>query len=427
MQYCFFCLLLVVALGITDATLTEAHHVHITDLRTVLLEVAQKVQSKYDMSIALAFKSSEKSIAVAAGFTDEGLGLGIPKHEGQPNDRYVWGSTTKMFTGPAVLQLVEQGIVALSDPVSKHVDPLLMHLNGTKLSDHFGLVIETIQVRHLLHMTSGLSDYDGEAYAKDQFRNRSRDFTPIEIISRYVDSKLRFNPGTRQSYCSTNYILLGLVLANHLGRSESGDWSWKNYDQMSVVPEKLRPFLQSSVFVNTGTCEQHTPVHGFMEGYSTAALMKQDVWNVSCAGGYTAGNYLGSVGDVAEYTYALYSRGGGIVSHESQQLMTNFTAPHNNFKFYGMGTFSLDWSVGDAVAYGHVGDTYGYQSQTTYFPEHDFVLTVATNVETDSQAQPADATCVAYHDVIALMNNKAPPNCTFVVPHRFIGTCSCIY
>ena len=32
-----------------------------------------------------------------------------------------------------------------------------------------------------------------------------------------------------------------------------------------------------------------------------------------------------------------------------------------------MGTFNLDWSVG-ADAYGHVGDTYGYQSQTTYIP-----------------------------------------------------------
>jgi hypothetical protein len=44
----------------------------------------------------------------------------------------------------------------------------------------------------------------------------------------------------------------------------------------------------------------------------------------------------------------------------------------HGFSFYGMGTFSLDWSVSTAnqtiTAYGHVGDTYGYQSQTTYFP-----------------------------------------------------------
>ena len=44
-------------------------------------------------------------------------------------------------------------------------------------------------------------------------------------------------------------------------------------------------------------------------------------------------------------------------------------------KFYGMGTFNLDWSIGSGAAYGHVGDTYGYQSQTTYVPEDDFVIT----------------------------------------------------
>eukprot|EP00041_Stephanoeca_diplocostata_P029914 m.892331 g.892331 ORF g.892331 m.892331 type:complete len:94 (+) comp23656_c1_seq1:1702-1983(+) len=71
-----------------------------------------------------------------------------------------------------------------------------------------------------------------------------------------------------------------------------------------------------------------------------------------------------------------------IVSKASVAHMINFTAPEyspgHSFKFYGMGTFNLDWSVGDGsiAAYGHVGDTYGYQSQTTYFPSHDFVLTV---------------------------------------------------
>merc|ERR1712232_904133 len=114
--------------------------------------------------------------------------------------------------------------------------------------------------------------------------------------------------------------------------------------------------------------------------------------------------------------------------------MTDFSVNgETDFKFYGMGTFSLDWSVGkvpwDAEAYGHVGDTYGYQSQTTYFPLYDFALSVATNVETSSQAQPADATCQAYHEVKAVLtaDPRGPPNCTFFVPSRFIGTCTCAW
>ena len=43
--------------------------------------------------------------------------------------------------------------------------------------------------------------------------------------------------------------------------------------------------------------------------------------------------------------------------------------------------------------------TLGYQSQTTYLPGRDLVLTVATNVETTSQAQPADFTCHCFPQV----------------------------
>eukprot|EP00658_Telonema_sp_P-2_P060322 TRINITY_DN49268_c0_g1_i3.p2 TRINITY_DN49268_c0_g1~~TRINITY_DN49268_c0_g1_i3.p2 ORF type:complete len:113 (-),score=23.15 TRINITY_DN49268_c0_g1_i3:174-512(-) len=110
--------------------------------------------------------------------------------------------------------------------------------------------------------------------------------------------------------------------------------------------------------------------------------------------------------------------------------MIRFGAGFHGFKFYGMGTFSLDWAVStnqsNITAYGHVGDTYGYQSQTTYFPGLDAVITVATNIETDSQAQPAEMTCLLYHQVNAILNREPSPVCKFVVPQRFIGTCSCV-
>lgn len=382
------------------------------------------------MSIAVAFYSSEANVAVSAGYTDAGLGMGTPTRKALPDDLYVWGSTTKMFTGPAVLQLVEQDIVDLHDPITKHIDPFLKHLNGTVLSQHFGDGISQVQIWHLLHMTSGISDYDGEAFSRDQFANRSKAFGPVEIISNYVSPKLKTPPGVFQMYCSTNYILLGLVLANHYHKSGS-TWSWEGYSQISVIPAALRRAFQKSEFVMAGPCKQYTPVHGFLQAYDTASIPSQDVWNVSCAGGWTAGNYVGSVADVARYTYDLYNKQRpGIVSTSSQAVLTNFTAPRppwspHAFKFYGAGTFSLDWSIGDGEAYGHVGDTYGYQSQTTYFPELDFVLSVATNIETASQAQPADTTCLAYHEVAAVLKGTAAPSCTFTVPRRFIGTCKC--
>lgn len=98
----------------------------------------------------------------------------------------------------------------LTDPIALHIDPILIALNGTRLEDHFGSPIHGVQIQHLLHMTSGIQDYDGEAFSRAQFANRSKAFGPIEIIGKFVSPTLQSVPGQQQMYCSTNYILLGL-------------------------------------------------------------------------------------------------------------------------------------------------------------------------------------------------------------------------
>ena len=55
-----------------------------------------------------------------------------------------------MFTCPAVLQLVEKGVVDLDDPITKHIDPFLKRTNGTVLRDHFDAEIEKVRVLFIL-------------------------------------------------------------------------------------------------------------------------------------------------------------------------------------------------------------------------------------------------------------------------------------
>ena len=137
-------------------------------IKAVLQDFAEQEHQKWNMSLSVAFYSPKlfpdaAPITVAAGFTNEGLLIQPPqatRRKALPDDVYVWGSTTKMFTGPAVLQLVDQGKVDLEDPITKHIDPWLMKVNGTKLEDHFEDDISQVVVRHLLHMTSGIGDYD---------------------------------------------------------------------------------------------------------------------------------------------------------------------------------------------------------------------------------------------------------------------------
>mmetsp|Transcript_95 Transcript_95/g.258 ORF Transcript_95/g.258 Transcript_95/m.258 type:complete len:439 (-) Transcript_95:49-1365(-) len=411
-------------LFLATAIETDGHDVE--GLTTAFQMVADEMHKKYDMSLAAAFHAPWGRFQVAAGYTDRGLGMGPAQRKAEPDDDYVWGSTTKMFTAPAVLQLVEQGKVSLEDPITMHIEPVLKHMSaGLSLEQRFGSAIRNVQVIHLLHMTSGIADYDGVSYTDDQFANRSKAFSPLEIIFKYTPPDLIFEPGTRQEYCSTNYVMLGLVL---LRFHHSESWAWQSYNQLTVLPDAIRQQFNESRFAISGPCDDFSPVHGYMESYGHTGLPPQDVSNVSCLGGWTAGNYVGSVRDVAHFTYELYSpKRERVISLASKSILTNFSSGSPMpFKFYGVGTFNLAWSVGGGIdAYGHVGDTYGFQSQTTYIPEQDFVITIGTNIETNSQAQPADFTCLAYHALVAAMSGMPKPHCNFTVPRRFIGTCSC--
>ena len=90
-----------------------------------------------------------------------------------------------------------------------------------------------------------------------------------------------------------------------------------------------------------------------------------------------------------------------------------------------MGTFNLEFTTG-SPAYGHVGDTYGYQSSTTFFPDLNGALAVASDGETLTQAQPADATCRVYKALAALAKGSPlPTGCAFKVHRHFFGHCRC--
>ena len=425
--------MLIAAVCLSLASANPSTATAASNIPAILQTVADAIHTKFNISVAIAFLDSRGTAASAAsGYTDAGLNMGYPSRRAKPDDIYVWGSTTKMFTAAAVMQLVDQGLVNLDDSAASHIDPFLLKMNGTRLSDLLGKKVDKVLVRHLLHMSSSIQDYDRPAYTRAQFQNKSHDFSPIEQLSWFVPPIPWWSPasGSRQRYCSTNYILLGLLLANYRASPSSfssGPDGWKAYDQKSVVPSVTRHLYANSTFALEGACSKHTVVHGFMESYQQLpSLPPQDTWNVSCLGGWTAGNYLGPAMDVARFGLELYRKGGTIVSAARQAEMIDFHMPGQQFGWYGMGTFNLNWTTASAAAYGHVGDTYGYQSSVTYVPDLDATFSVGTDAETSTQGQPADATCRAYNMVkAALSGKKRLPTCEFVSGSHFIGECKC--
>lgn len=103
-----------------------------------------------------------------------------------------------------VLQLVDDGTVALDDPVSQWL-PDLPHSRRVTLRD-------------LVQMTSGYPDYVRSEKFIDAFYNDPfRQWEPEELLDFVKDEPLDYQPGTNWSYAHTNYVILGLALEEITG------------------------------------------------------------------------------------------------------------------------------------------------------------------------------------------------------------------
>jgi CubicO group peptidase (beta-lactamase class C family) len=131
----------------------------------------------------------------------QGYGLANVEHQVavKPETIFQSGSVGKQFTSSVVMLLVEEGKLALSDPLTKFFPDAPPAWAG-------------ITVRHLLTHTSGLPDYGPETV------DYRKDYTEEELAKLAFGLKLEFAPGARWSYSNTGYVLLGLVVGKASGR-----------------------------------------------------------------------------------------------------------------------------------------------------------------------------------------------------------------
>src|SRR5262245_27546059 len=116
--------------------------------------------------------------------------------ETTPDAIFQIGSITKLLTATLTLQLVEEGNVALTDPLQRHLPNFALLSNDTANS---------ITLTHLLSHTSGI---DG-----DYFESTG---TGEDKLARYVDAcrllPMLHNPGELFSYCNVGFNLLGRLI-----------------------------------------------------------------------------------------------------------------------------------------------------------------------------------------------------------------------
>lgn len=277
------------------------------------------------------------------GFADHEAGRKLTERTPMPV-----GSVTKTFTALGVMQLVEQGLLHLEDPISRHIPNL----------DLPGDTEKKITIEMLLTHRSGIQgDILADFVTREEVDPSEFQRTLLDLLK---DRPLLFEPGKLFSYSNASFALLGILIEEISGRP---------------YPEYIRTHIfeaagmeDSLVYPREGG--QEVPL-GYGLGEPEGPPQIRDM---------AAGSLLISSRDMMRFIDALFS--GKIVSEETWRDMVR---PHNtgnpvdrNFSI-GLSYWLINpLGTNDLIA-AHGGDLPPYQSLLVILPDRKSAVFTAAN------------------------------------------------
>jgi D-alanyl-D-alanine carboxypeptidase len=255
----------------------------------------------------------------------------------RPRDRVRVASNTKMFVAAVVLQLVEDGEVALDAPVEEYVPGLVAGngYDGTKIT-----------VRQLLQHTSGMADYIEDVLADPGAGDRP--WQPSELVAIGLSHPPLFAPGTGWAYSNTGYIVLGMIVEAVTG-NDLGD---------EITDRLIRPLgLGSTTYPDAGDKRIRGPhAHGY---YAFPGQPVMDITELEPSLPGAAGSLISTGPDLTRFVRALLS---GKVLRRDLLAEMRTTVPAEG-PAYGLGIREIPLPCG-GVAWGHGGNMPGFDSFT---------------------------------------------------------------
>lgn len=287
--------------------------------------------------------------------------------------RFNIGSINKTFTSIAIAQLVEAGQLNFDAPIANYLPDYPNRDAAQKITLHY-----------LLTHRAGLPEY----MSPDYVRERSSISTLDDLVQVFASKPLLFEPGTRQEYNNSGYVLLGRLIEMVTGTPyekyvrahiydpagmlqtgfEQGRTEGVATGYVSVGPDGLPAMSRERVPAASGTSEMNentrlldrgNPAGG---GYSTVADL------VAFAQGLTTGKLLGQ----------------GMTDHLLNGTFSGAERPKHGYAL-------REQVVGRRRFVGNGGGAPGVNAEFRFEPNGDHTIVVLSNLS------PPSATTILNH------------------------------
>lgn len=341
--------------------------VRIASLRVELEQLLEVRSCEQAFAGAVLLKQGDEDLFRAAyGYANRPWTV-----KNRADTRFRIASVSKLFTAVAVLQLVDQGKLALDTSVINCLD-----LRNTAIP-------EEATVYHMLTMTSGIADWFDEA-ADDweaQWAALCLDH-PIYLIRRNEDylplfahQPPLFPVGERHQYNGAGYILLGMVIEQLSGLS------YYDYVRRNVfdVAGMRRSDFTALDGVDAEVAEGYVPLR---DGDDRILGWKRNIYSTTPEAA-ADGGATSTVDDLARFSSAL--RQGRLLSPGMTQAMLTPQVEQfedrvrGYFWKYGYANMFLLDDEGAVVRWGHTGEEDGVSCRFYHYPQLDLDVIILGN------------------------------------------------
>ncbi len=255
-------------------------------------------------------------------------------------------SMTKPFVGTSIMMLADEGKLAVSDPVEKHLPEFRGQMVIAKKNDDGSMLIKKpirpITIFDLMTHTSGMS-YLPPAGMKDL--NTNMDRTLADAVMLYSQMQLEFEPGSKWQYSNLGIAILGRII-----------------EVRSGIP--FEKFLETRIFQPLGMKDSHIFLPAEKHARLAAIYKKGPDGKLVKAGNETLGGYAlnfrkgakysapewglyTTAQDLAAFYQMLLSGGKKLISKQAIDTMTRKQTGDLRSGHMPNTAFGLTWEVID--------------------------------------------------------------------------------
>ncbi len=292
-----------------------------------LIEANQK-----GMGSISIFSKGEEVYQRSIGYADVEMGLAA-----NASTKYRIGSISKPFTSVIIMQLIDEGKLALDSKLYSFYP----QVNNAR----------EITIEQMLRHESGIFNFTSSRKYTSYMKQPK---TRAELLKIIVDGGTVFKPGEKMEYSNSNYVLLSMIIE----QVEMKDFS------KVLMSRIIKPLKLKNTYFGGKIKSSNNEAFSYDGGRKWKLSTETDM---SIPLG--AGALVSTPTDLNIFFFALFN--GKLVSQESLDKMTDFS---DNV---GLGLFLLPFYEKWAV--GHQGGIDGFQSTAGYFREDSVSVAYTTN------------------------------------------------